>query len=75
MQIDHPSGHTHQHCRETIDELREENAALRKAGADFGALAERLNQELRLQARFALGVATTRSGSQCVAPVAVPRAK
>jgi hypothetical protein len=41
-------------CQEMIRELIEENAALRKAGADFGHLAERLNlalQEERRQAR------------------------
>ena len=74
MPIDQPADHTHQHCRETIDELLEENAALRKAGADFGALAERLNQQLRKHERFAGAVLTQRSVAQSVAPFAIPRA-
>jgi hypothetical protein len=34
-------------CLEAKEDLREENAQLRDAAAAFGALAERLNQELR----------------------------
>ena len=37
---------TLEHCHRTIRELLEENAALRKSGADFGLLAERLNAAL-----------------------------
>jgi hypothetical protein len=74
MPIDQPSGFAHQHCRQTIDELLEENAALRKAGADFGALAERLNRELRVQKRSAGVLDATWSVSQSVPLFAVPRA-
>ncbi len=37
---------TLEHCHQTIRELLEENASLRKSGADFGHLAERLNSAL-----------------------------
>ncbi|MBA3642238.1 MAG: hypothetical protein H0W53_23875, partial [Acidobacteria bacterium] len=37
---------TLEHCYQTIRQLLEENAALRKSGADFGHLAERLNAAL-----------------------------
>lgn len=37
---------TLEHCHQTIRQLLEENAALRKSGADFGHLAERLNAAL-----------------------------
>jgi len=42
---------TVQDCQELIRELIEENAALRKAGADFGHLAERLNLALQEERR------------------------
>ena len=42
---------TIQDCQELIRELIEENAALRKAGADFGHLAERLNLALQEERR------------------------
>jgi hypothetical protein len=45
---------TVQACQELIRELVEENAALRKAGADFGQLAERLNAALQEERRRAL---------------------
>jgi hypothetical protein len=44
---------TIQDCQEMIRELIEENAALRKAGADFGHLAERLNLALQEERRRA----------------------
>ena len=34
-------------CHRMIQDLREENAALRKSGEDFGRLAERLSLALR----------------------------
>ena len=37
---------TLEHCHEAIRALLEENAALRKSGADFGQLAERLSSAL-----------------------------
>ena len=37
-------------CEERIEELKEENAALRKAALSFGELAERLNDNQRLGA-------------------------
>src|SRR3954465_820394 len=40
-------------CQEMIRELVEENAALRKAGADFGHLAERLSLALQEERRRA----------------------
>jgi hypothetical protein len=40
-------------CQEMIRELVEENAALRKAGADFGHLAERINLALQEERRRA----------------------
>ena len=49
--------------------VAEENAVLRKAGADFGDLAERLNQQLRRHERFAGAVVTKRSVAQSVAPL------
>jgi hypothetical protein len=44
---------TIQDCQDMIRELVEENAALRKAGADFGHLAERLNLALQEERRRA----------------------
>lgn len=41
-------------CQEMIQDLVEENAALRKAGADFGHLAERLNLALQEERRRAV---------------------
>jgi len=34
-------------CHEVIQQLLDENAALRQSGASFGRLAERLNSELQ----------------------------
>jgi hypothetical protein len=42
---------TIQDCQELIRELIEENAVLRKAGADFGHLAERLSLALQEERR------------------------
>jgi hypothetical protein len=36
-------------CHDLIRHLQEENTHLRRAGSVFGQLAERLNQELRLE--------------------------
>jgi transposase-like protein len=36
-------------CKETVKELREENAELRESAESFGALAERLNRANRAQ--------------------------
>ncbi len=55
---------TIQDCQALIRDLVEENEALRKAGADFGRLAERLNlalQEERLRARDQSGRRPVRS--------------
>jgi hypothetical protein len=55
---------TIQDCQALIRDLIEENEALRKAGADFGRLAERLNlalQEERLRARDQSGRRPVRS--------------
>ena len=40
-------------CHDLIDQLLEENAALRQSGASFGRLAERLNTALQEQRRLA----------------------
>ena len=36
-------------CKETVKELKEENAELRESAESFGALAERLNRAKRAQ--------------------------
>ena len=41
-------------CEERIEELKEENAALRKAALTFGDLAERLHKNQRLGAPHSL---------------------
>lgn len=51
-----PQDSTLYDCRETIRALLDENTALRKSGAAFGELAERLSQELRV-ARQRISVA------------------
>ena len=38
-------------CEETVEELKEENAELRKASLAFGELAERLNKNRRPDAQ------------------------
>jgi hypothetical protein len=38
-------------CHEVIQQLLDENAALRQSGASFGRLAERLNSELQEERR------------------------
>ena len=38
-------------CEQTIHDLQEENAHLRQAALDFGALAERLNNALKAERR------------------------
>lgn len=43
---------TLEECHALIRLLREENAALRQSGADFGLLAERLNVELQEERRL-----------------------
>ena len=44
-------------CRETIRALIDENTALRRSGAAFGELAERLSQQLQLERRERLRLA------------------
>jgi hypothetical protein len=39
-------------CEEQLERLEEENARLREAASAFGALAERLNHELREERRL-----------------------
>lgn len=39
-------------CEEQLERLEEENARLREAASAFGALAERLNNELREERRL-----------------------
>jgi hypothetical protein len=38
-------------CHEVIEQLLDENAALRQSGVSFGRLAERLNSELQEERR------------------------
>ena len=46
----HPPEDALRSCEERIEELKEENAALRKAALTFGELAERLHRKQRLDA-------------------------
>lgn len=45
-----PPGDALANCEERVEELKEENAALRKAALTFGDLAERLYKNQRLGA-------------------------
>jgi hypothetical protein len=43
--------HDEEYCRKRIAQLEQENAELRRASAQFGQLAERLNDRLREERR------------------------
>jgi hypothetical protein len=62
---------TVQECQDMIRHLIEENAALRKAGADFGHLAERLN--LALQEERARAADGQRGRTSVRTGIRVPR--
>ena len=58
-------------CKETVKELKEENAELRESAQSFGALAERLNRANRAQAEGA-SVPCPRCGRERYVEVAPP---
>jgi hypothetical protein len=49
-------------CHQVIQQLLDENAALRQSGASFGRLAERLNSELQDERRKGRERRTSRRG-------------
>jgi hypothetical protein len=53
-------------CREELDRLTEENAALRRAALAFGSLAERLNLALQEERKLRQRANNTRDGSDAV---------
>jgi hypothetical protein len=55
---------TVEECHEVIQQLRDENAALRQSGASFGRLAERLNSELQEERRKARDRRAVRRGEE-----------
>ena len=55
-------------CEETVEELRQENAELRKAAQAFGELAERLNKNRRPDAQASRSHRTSANGPEGITP-------